>query len=118
MTAWPPADLPSSTSRACNAGALTRSQSTLAARSASNATSPPRHLTICECRPPWREDLGPEWTRFPIARLHYTKTTGLWTLYWRDQNEKYHRYAPLDPSPQVQDLLDYLDGRADPIFWG
>ena len=45
-----------------------------------------RHLTICECRPPWREDLGPDWTRFPIARLHYTRTTGLWTLYWRDQN--------------------------------
>ncbi|MGV0156725.1 DUF3024 domain-containing protein [Rhodococcus sp. GB-02] len=32
----------------------------------------PRHLTICECRPPWREDLGPEWTRFPIARLHFS----------------------------------------------
>ena len=78
----------------------------------------PRHLTICECRPPWREDFGPDWTRFPIARLHYTKATGLWTLYWRDSNEKYHRYDPLDPSPQVQDLLDYLDGRADPIFWG
>jgi hypothetical protein len=46
----------------------------------------PRHLTICECRPPWREDFGPDWTRFPIARLHYTKTTGLWTLYWRDHN--------------------------------
>jgi hypothetical protein len=30
----------------------------------------PRHLTICECRPPWREDYGPDWTRFPIARLH------------------------------------------------
>lgn len=29
----------------------------------------PRHLRICECRPPWREDVGPEWTRFPIARL-------------------------------------------------
>ena len=75
-------------------------------------------LTICECRPPWREDFGPDWTRFPIARLHYTKGTGLWTLYWRDSNEKYHRYVPLDPSPQVQDLLDYLDARADPIFWG
>jgi Protein of unknown function (DUF3024) len=46
----------------------------------------PRHLTICECRPPWREDFGPDWTRFPIARLHYTKTTRLWTLYWRDRN--------------------------------
>ena len=43
---------------------------------------------------------------------------GLWTLYWRDQNLKYHRYEPLDPSPRVQDLLDYLDDRADPIFWG
>jgi Protein of unknown function (DUF3024) len=78
----------------------------------------PRHLTICECRPPWREDLGPDWSRFPIARLHFTRTTGLWTLYWRDRNLKYHRYEPLDPSPQVQDLLDYLDDRADPIFWG
>ncbi len=53
-----------------------------------------------------------------IARLHYTKTTGLWTLYWRDRNLKYHRYDPLDPSPRVEDLLDYLDQRANPIFWG
>lgn len=54
----------------------------------------------------------------PDRRLHYTKTTGLWTLYWRDRNLKYHRYELLDPSPRVQDLLDYLDDRADPIFWG
>jgi hypothetical protein len=33
------------------------------------------------------------------------------------RNEKYHGYAPLDPSPQVQEF-DYLDDRADPIFWG
>src|ERR1700751_3601181 len=58
----------------------------------------PRHLTICECRPPWREDFGPDWTRFSIARLHYTKATGLWTLYWRDRNEKYHRYARSTPA--------------------
>ena len=32
-----------------------------------------RHLTIVECRPPWRADLGPDWTRSPIARLRYTK---------------------------------------------
>ena len=24
----------------------------------------------------------------------------------------------LDPSHRIQDLLDYLDNRADPIFWG
>jgi hypothetical protein len=33
---------------------------------------------------------------------------------WRDQNLKYHQYQPLDPSPRIQDLLDYLDSRADP----
>ncbi|MFL6110051.1 MAG: hypothetical protein ACJ786_01660 [Catenulispora sp.] len=33
-----------------------------------------RHLTIVERREPWREDLGPEWTSFPIARLRYTAT--------------------------------------------
>jgi hypothetical protein len=60
----------------------------------------PRHLTICECRPPWREDFGPDWTRFPIARLHYTKTAGLWTLYWRDGNLKYHRYDLSTPAPK------------------
>jgi len=47
-----------------------------------------------------------------------TKTTGLWTLYWRDRNLKFHRYQPLDPSPRVRELLDYLDKHADPIFWG
>jgi hypothetical protein len=55
--------------------------------------------------PTWREDFGPDWTRFPIARLHYTKATGLWTLYWRDRNEKYHRYAPLDPAHKSRTCL-------------
>jgi hypothetical protein len=57
--------------------------------------------------------LRTDWTRFPIARLHYTGTTGLWTLYRPDHTLKYHRYQPLDPSPRIQDLLDYLD--AEPI---
>jgi hypothetical protein len=34
----------------------------------------PRHLIICECRPPWREDLGPDWilpnfVEFLVGRL-------------------------------------------------
>ena len=46
----------------------------------------PRHLTIVERRAPWREDFGPEWTAFPIARLRYTAADKSWTLYWRDRN--------------------------------
>lgn len=33
----------------------------------------PRGVTIFECRPPWSELIGPEWTRNPIARLLYVK---------------------------------------------
>ena len=35
--------------------------------------------------PPWREDFGPEWTSFPIARLRYTAADKSWILYWRDR---------------------------------
>jgi hypothetical protein len=31
-----------------------------------------RTVTILECRPPWRPEHGPDWARFPIARLRYT----------------------------------------------
>lgn len=51
-----------------------------------------RHLTIVECRPSWRADMGAEWTRFPIARLRYVKAKGLWSLYWRDRNLRFHAY--------------------------
>jgi hypothetical protein len=48
-----------------------------------------RHLTIVECRPPWREGTGPEWTRFPIARLRYTQATRTWSSYRRDRNLRF-----------------------------
>lgn len=85
------------------------------------------HVTICECQPPRREDIGPEWTRFPIARLCYTKKTELWTLHWWDRRLKFHRYQALstrrermmflDPSPHIQDLLDHVRNGGDPICW-
>ena len=69
----------------------------------------PRHLTIVECRPPWRQGIGPEWTRFPIARLRYTQATNMWTLYWRDRNLRFHRYDQLEPSPDISVLLREIE---------
>lgn len=77
-----------------------------------------RHLTIVERRVPFRQDLGPEWTRLPIARLRYTKTAGLWSLYWRDRNMRFHAYDLLEPSPRVHDLLVEIDRDPTAIFWG
>ena len=56
-------------------------------------------------------------TKWPLADFP-SSTSPAYNAGWRDRNLKYHRYDPLDPSPRVQDLLDYLDDQADPIFWG
>ena len=77
-----------------------------------------RHLTIVECRPPGRLDIGPEWTRFPIARLRYTKATRLWSLYWRDRNLKFHAYDRVPASASVEELLAEVDRDPTAIFWG
>jgi hypothetical protein len=77
----------------------------------------PRHLTIVECRPSWREDMGAEWTRFPIARLRYTKATRQWSLYWRDRHLRFHRYDRITPSARIDDLLREIGRDPTAIFW-
>ncbi len=69
----------------------------------------PQHLTIIERRAPWPEDSAAEWTRHPIARLHYTSTTTSWSLYWCDRNLRFHPYDRAAPSPTVEELLSEID---------
>jgi hypothetical protein len=78
----------------------------------------PRSVTILECRPPWREDFGPEWTRFPIARLRYTKARREWALYWRDRHLKFHLYDLVEPTASIEELLAEVDRDPTRIFWG
>lgn len=52
-----------------------------------------RTITILECRPPWRPDMGDDWTRLAVARLRYTKSRDEWSLYWRDRNSDFHEAA-------------------------
>jgi hypothetical protein len=66
-----------------------------------------------ECRPPWREDYGPDWTRSPIARLRYVSSTRLWTLYYRRHTGRWERYPLLGPTPRLDELLTEID--QDPI---
>ena len=75
-------------------------------------------VTILECRPPWSPDMGPEWTRFPIARLRFTVSQGEWALYWRDRNLAFHRYTQIGPSPDVAVLLAEIEADPTGIFWG
>lgn len=77
-----------------------------------------RHLTLMECRPPWREDYGPDWTRFPIVRFRYTRARNEWATIWRDRNSKFHRYELLPATPTLDELLEAVDDDRSGIFWG
>lgn len=75
-------------------------------------------VTIVECRPPWREDLGPEWTEMPVARMKFDAESERWTLYWFDRNSKAHRFDLIEPYRPMQRLLDEIERDQTCIFWG
>ena len=75
-------------------------------------------VTVLECRPPWQGHAESPWTRFPIARLRYTKARQEWALYWRDRNLKFHVYDLVEPTRNVETLLDEVDRDPTCIFWG
>ena len=73
------------------------------------------NVTITERRAPWRDD-SDDWSEHPVARLRYTVKSGLWMLYWRDRNDRWHRHT--GPAANVLGLLDEIDHDATGIFWG
>ncbi len=77
-----------------------------------------RALTIFECHPPWRDDMGPDWSRLPTARLRYTKIRNEWALYWSDRNSEFHEYDLVEPTRYVSHLLAEVDRDPTYIFWG
>ncbi len=77
-----------------------------------------RSVTILECRAPWEAGENGQWTRFPIARLRYTKSTRLWSLYWRDRHSRFHEYVGVPATGSVAELLEEIDRDPTAIFWG
>jgi hypothetical protein len=75
-------------------------------------------VTIIERRAPRRADLGPEWSRSPIARLRYSPMHAEWTLSWCDRNLRWHRYDGIAPAASVDPLLAEIDADPTAIFWG
>lgn len=75
-------------------------------------------ITIYECRPPWREEVGPDWTRRRICTFEWDPRTHLWTLYARDRNDRRLEYPFIEPVPDLAPLLRELDNDPTCIFWG
>jgi len=46
------------------------------------------------------------------------KSHGVWMLYWRDRNLRWHRYDRIGPSPHIDPLLAEIEADPTSIFWG
>ena len=75
-------------------------------------------ITIWECRPPWRPEYGPEWTRMGIARFRYSPSERSWTVYWTRSDLKFHRYTLVGAQSGIGSLLDEVARDPHACFWG
>ena len=75
-------------------------------------------VTIIERRAPWSPEVGPEWTRLPVARLRFSASRGDWTLFWCDGNLAFHRYPDTPPTRILDELLAVIDRDERQVFWG
>lgn len=76
-----------------------------------------RHdVLLFEKRPHWRN--AGEWTESHVAKFRFNRQSGLWTLFCRDRNLKWHRYDFAEPSPRLADLVIHVDQDRTGIFWG
>ena len=74
-------------------------------------------MTIADCRPLWLGAPG-EWTRMKIAQIRYEPETGLWRLYCADRNGRWHFYDDLEPTTQLEEVIDEIDDDPTCIFFG
>ncbi len=75
-------------------------------------------ITVYECRPPWQPELGPDWTRHPVAQLRYDAQDHHWRLYCADRNGRWHYYDMSAPTADISNLISEIDQDPTGIFWG
>lgn len=73
-------------------------------------------VVLFEERPEGREPA--KRMRSPVAKLRFVRTTGLWTLYWRRADLKWHAYQPAAPSTDLAALVDVIDRDEYGAFFG
>lgn len=76
----------------------------------------PNHIPISAYVKPG--GIRPEWASQGIARFRYVAKHSRWSLYWRDRNQRWHKYDLVGSTPDVLPLLDEVDRDPTGIFWG
>lgn len=75
-------------------------------------------INILECRPPWHEDLGSDWTSSRVCSLVFDPRSNTWSLFARDRNDRRLDYPGIGPCSSVRPLLAEVEADPTGIFWG
>lgn len=73
-------------------------------------------VDIFEIRPQWDDRNATRHS--PVARAKFVRTRGLWRLYWRRADLKWHLYEPAPEHDALQDALAIVDADAFACFFG
>jgi hypothetical protein len=59
-----------------------------------------------------------EWTEHPIARMKYDAESMNWKLFWGRASGRWEKYPNLEPTKNLQRLIDEIEKDILYVFWG
>jgi Protein of unknown function (DUF3024) len=59
-----------------------------------------------------------EWTSVPVAKFRYSPARHVWSLYWPDTNERWHRLSSVKAAGDIRVLLKAVASDTSGVFWG
>ena len=73
------------------------------------------HATLIERRPSFLNHL--EWTSVPKAKFRYSPAKRVWSLYWPDTNQRWHRLSSAKTAKDIRVLLKAVATDTSGVFW-
>jgi hypothetical protein len=58
-----------------------------------------------------------EWTTVPVAKFRYSPAKLVWSLYWPDTNERWHRLSNSKAAKDIRTLLAAVKSDTSGVFW-
>jgi len=74
------------------------------------------YVTLIEKRSHYKDPK--KWTKQKIAQFRFNPGDNKWSLYWWRHTGKWYKYEELQPSNDLQALVDEVDEDPTALFWG
>jgi hypothetical protein len=59
-----------------------------------------------------------DWASKPVAKFRYSEARNVWSLYWGDSNDRWHRLSNVKPEKDIRKLLKTVIDDPLGVFWG